>query len=69
MKDVYRPLEVTDEFLSCTYDENTRGTNKDDEAIKGDNHGIDSTAYFITSLKTMRPSRSARSIYAAIGMK
>ena len=69
LKDAYRPLEVTDEFLSCTYDENTSGTNKDDEAIKGDNHGIDSTAYFILSLHIRKYIGSGRVIYAAIGMK
>ncbi len=64
LKEAYRPLEVTDEFLSCTYDENTNGTNRDDEAIKGDNHGIDSTAYFVMSLKHRTTVGSGRVIHA-----
>ena len=66
LKDTYRPLEVTDEFLSCTYDENMRGTNRDDEAIKGDNHGIDSTAYFILSLQNRQSIGSGRVIHGAV---
>lgn len=45
LKDAYRPTEVTDELLSCVYDEKLRYTHKNDEAIIGDNHGIDSTGY------------------------
>ncbi len=66
LKDTYRPLEVTDEFLSCTYDENVRGTNRDDEAIKGDNHGIDSTAYFILSLQNRQSIGSGRVVHGVI---
>ncbi len=66
LKDTYRPLEVTDEFLSCTYDENMRGTNRDDEAIKGDNHGIDSTAYFILSLQNRQSIGSGRVVHGTV---
>lgn len=69
LKDTYRPLEVTDEFLSCTYDENMRGTNRDDEAIKGDNHGIDSTAYFILSLQNRRSIGSGRVVHGVIQLR
>ncbi len=51
LRQEYRPLDVTDEFLSCVYDENVTYTDKDDEAIKGDHHGIDSTAYLLLSLE------------------
>ena len=54
LKEAYRPLEVTDEFLTCEYLENTDGTDKDDEAITRDHHGIDSTAYFVLSLQRKR---------------
>lgn len=66
LKDTYRPLEVTDEFMSCTYDENMRGTNRDDEAIKGDNHGIDSTAYFILSLQNRQSIGSGRVVHGTV---
>ncbi len=69
LKDTYRPLEVTDEFLSCTYDENMRGTNRDDEAIKGDNHGIDSTAYFILSLQNRRSIGSGRVVHGTVRLR
>ncbi len=69
LKDTYRPLEVTDEFLSCTYDENMRGTNRDDEAIKGDNHGIDSTAYFILSLQGGQRLGSGRVYHASVQLR
>ena len=69
LKDTYRPLEVTDEFLSCTYDENMRGTNKDDEAIKGDNHGIDSTAYLILSLQGGQRLGSGRVLHASVQIR
>jgi len=69
LKDTYRPLEVTDEFLSCTYDENMRGTNRDDEAIKGDNHGIDSTAYFILSLQNRQSIGSGRVVHGTVQLR
>ena len=66
LKDAYLPVEVTDEFLSCTYDENTDGTDKDDEAIKGAHHGIDSTAYFILSLGNSKTIGSGRVFQAPV---
>lgn len=69
LKDAYRPVEVTDEFLSCVYDEKMRGTDKDDEAIKGDNHGIDSTAYFILSLQGGRRVGSGRVVHGSVLMR
>ena len=63
---LYCPVEVTDEFLSCTYDEKIRGTGKDDEAIKGANHGIDSTAYFLMTLKQVQTVGSGRVVHAPI---
>ena len=54
LKEAYRPLNVIDEFLTCEYLERTDGTDKDDEAITRDHHGIDSTAYFILSLQRPR---------------
>ena len=42
-------LEVTDEFLSLSYVEKRKGTNKDDEAVVGDNHGVDGTSYLVQS--------------------
>ena len=35
LRSEYRPLDITDEFLTCTYDEKITSTAKDDEAIKG----------------------------------
>ena len=51
LRQEFRPLDVTDELLSCVYDDNVTYTDKDDEAIKGDHHGIDSTAYLLLSLE------------------
>ncbi len=69
LKDTYRPIEVTDEFLSCAYDKNMRGTNRDDEAIKGDNHGIDSTAYFILSLQNRQSIGSGRVVHGTVQLR
>lgn len=69
LKDAYRPVEVTDEFLSCVYDEKVHGTHRDDEAIKGDNHGIDSTAYFILSLQGGRRMGSGRVVHGSVQMR
>ena len=51
LKDDYRSVEVTDEFLGLSYAEKLKGTNKDDEAVVGDNHGVDGTSYLVQSLK------------------
>ena len=66
LKAAYRPIEVTDEFLNCTYDEKLRGTHMDNEAVKGDDHGIDSTAYFILSLQNRRGIGSGRVVHGAV---
>ena len=68
LKDDYRPLEVTDEFLSLSYVEKRKGTNKDDEAVVGDNHGVDSTSYLLMSLKTPRGIGSGRVIHGSVKM-
>jgi len=68
LKEAYRPIEVTDEFLTCEYLENTDGTDKDDEAITRDHHGIDSTAYFILSLQRPRTIGSGKFIGGAVTM-
>ncbi|MCY4401953.1 MAG: hypothetical protein OXD54_05190 [Candidatus Poribacteria bacterium] len=68
LKEAYRPTEVTDEFLTCEYLENTDGTDKDDEAITRDHHGIDSTAYFILSLQRPRTVGSGKFIGGAVTM-
>ena len=54
LKDDYRPVEVTDEFLSLSYSEKLKGTSKDDQETVGDDHGTDGTAYLIQSLKRGR---------------
>ena len=69
LKDDYRPLEVTDEFLSLSYDEKLRGNNKDDESTTGDNHGIDGASYLIMSLKTSTGIGSGRVIHGSIQMR
>ena len=69
LRDAYRPLEVTDEFLSCAYNENMSGTVKDDEAIRGDHHGIDSTAYFILSLQNRQTIGSGRVVHGVVRLR
>ena len=69
MKEKYRPVEVTDEFLSCTYDEKLKGTHKDDEAVIGDNHGIDSMSYLLMSLKVRRSVGSGRVIHSSVKIR
>ena len=68
LKGSYRPTVVTEEFLSCVYDENVSGTDKDDEAIKGDHHGIDSTAYLLLSLEQFRLVGSGRVLHSTNGL-
>ena len=69
LKDDYRPVEVTDEFLSLAYEEKLRGTRKDDEATVGDNHGVDSTSYLIQSLGQGRGIGSGKIFQASIEMR
>ena len=69
LKDDYRPVEVTDEFLSLSYVEKLKGTNKDDEAVVGDNHGVDGTSYLVQSLKGPRGIGSGRVIHSSVKMR
>ena len=69
LKDDYRPVEVTDEFLSLSYVEKRKGTNKDDEAVVGDNHGVDGTSYLVQSLGKSRGIGSGRVIHGSVKMR
>lgn len=69
LKDAYRPVEITDEFLSLSYAEKLKGTNKDDEAVVGDNHGIDGTSYLVRSLQGTRSLGSGRVIHGSVTMR
>ena len=69
LTDGYRPVEVTDEFLSLSYDEKLRGTNKDDEAVVGDNHGIDGTSYLLMSLQRSTQVGSGKVIHGKVEMR
>ena len=62
-------LEVTDEFLSLSYVEKRKGTNKDDEAVVGDNHGVDGTSYLVQSLGKSRGIGSGRVIHGSVKMR
>ena len=68
LRSEYRPLDITDEFLTCTYDEKITSTAKDDEAIKGDHHGIDGTAYLLLSLKQQFPPELLKYTCFAVGV-
>ena len=68
-KDDYKSLEVTDEFLSLTYDEKMRGTRKDDEETVGDDHGTDGTAYLCMSLETKQSVGSGRVVHGSVRMR
>ena len=69
LKDDYRPVEVTDEFLSLSYEEKLKGTSKDDESVVGDNHGVDGTSYLLMSLKTARGIGSGSVIHGSVQMR
>ena len=69
LKDDYRPVEVTDEFLSLSYAEKLKGTRRDDEDTVGDNHGVDGTSYLIQSLKGRRGIGSGRVIHGSVKMR
>ena len=68
LRQEYRPLDVTGEFLSCVYDENVTYTDKDEESIKGNHHGIDSTAYLLLSLEQFATIGSGRVLHATNGL-
>ena len=69
LKDDYRPVEVTDEFLSLTYNEKRKGTRKDDQDTIGDDHGTDGTAYLCTSLQTKQRIGSGRVVHGSVTMR
>ena len=69
LKDDYRPVEVTDEFLSLSYAEKRKGTRRDDEDVVGDNHGVDGTSYLVQSLKGQRGIGSGRVIHGSVKMR
>ena len=69
LKDDYRPVEVTDEFLSLSYAEKLKGTRRDDEDVIGDNHGVDGTSYLVQSLKGSRGIGSGRVIHSSVKMR
>ena len=70
LKEAYRPVEVTDEFVSLVYDEKIRGNSRDDAETVGDNHGIDGTSYLCRSFQ-MQPMRigSGRVIHGSVQMR
>lgn len=69
LKDDYRPVEVTDEFLSLSYAEKLKGTRRDDEDVVGDNHGVDGASYLVQSLKGARGIGSGRVIHGSVKMR
>ena len=69
LKDDYRPVEVTDEFLSLSYAEKLKGTRRDDEEVVGDNHGVDGMSYLVQSLKGARGIGSGRVIHGSVKMR
>lgn len=69
LKDDYRPVEVTDEFLSLSYAEKLKGTRRDDADVVGDNHGVDGTSYLVQSLGKRRGIGSGRVIHGSVKMR
>ena len=69
LKDEYRPVEVTDEFLSLSYNEKRKGTNKDDEDTVGDDHGVDGTSYLVRSLTKKQSVGSGRVVHGSVTMR
>lgn len=69
LKDDYRSVEVTDEFLSLSYAEKLKGTRRDDEDVVGDNHGVDGTSYLVQSLGKRRGVGSGRVIHGSVKMR
>ena len=65
LKEEYRPVEVTDEFLSLSYAEKLKGTRKDDQDTVGDNHGTDGTAYMVMSLERKPSVGSGRVVHGS----
>ena len=69
LKDEYRPLEVTDEFESLSYNEKLKNTSKDDEDTVGDDHGVDGTGYLVQSLGTKQSIGSGRVVHGSVTMR
>lgn len=69
LKDDYRPVEVTDEFLSLSYAEKLKGTRRDDADVVGDNHGVDGTSYLVQTLGKQRGIGSGRVIHGSVKMR
>ncbi len=69
LKDEYRPVEVTDEFLSLSYNEKRKGTNRDDQDTVGDNHGVDGASYLVQSLKKKQSVGSGRVVHGSVTMR
>ena len=69
LKDAYRPVEITDEFVSLSYSEKLKGTARDDAETIGDDHGVDGTSYLIRSLGQGRGIGSGRVIHGSVQMR
>ena len=69
LKEAYRPVEVTDEFLSLSYAEKLKGTRRDDQDTVGDDHGTDGTAYMVMSLERKQSVGSGRVVHGSVTMR
>ena len=69
LKDEYRPVETTDEFLGLSYSEKLKGTRKDDQETVGDDHGVDSTCYMVQSLQAKQSIGSGRVVHGSVTMR
>ena len=68
LRDEYRPLEVTDEFLSLSYNEKLKGKSSDDADVVGDDHGVDGTSYLARSLQKKQRVGSGRVVHGSVQM-
>ena len=68
LRDEYRPLEVTDEFLSLSYNEKLKGKSSDDADVVGDDHGVDGTSYLARSLQKKQRVGSGRVVHGSVKM-
>ena len=69
LRDAYRPVEVTDEFLSLSYNEKLKGKPSDDADTVGDDHGVDGTSYLVRSLEKKRSVGSGRVVHGSVQMR
>ena len=69
LKDDYRPTEVTDEFLSLSYNEKLKGKPSDDADVVGDDHGVDGTCYLVRSLQKRQSVGSGRAVHGKVQMR